>query len=85
MLKHRLSPPAGLLLGTLYCSPSSAEAQLPPQGDRYAWVSVAGFAAMMPACAEAYPARKAEYQSRLQIFITEMFGDGAGFRKHTTR
>jgi hypothetical protein len=77
MLRIILSLEAVFFLGALYFSPSLAEGQLPPEGDRYAWASVAGFAGMMQACAEAYPSRKAEYQARLRKFITEMFGDGA--------
>ena len=81
MLKHILPLAAAFSLGALYLSPSLAEGQLPPQGDRYAWASVAGFAGVMQACADAYPSRKAEYQSRLQTFITEMFGDAAAVRE----
>jgi len=81
MSKHTLPVAVVSLLGALYLSPSSAAGQLPEQGDRYAWASVAGFTAMMQACAEAYPSRKAGYQAELRQFIVEMFDDSAAVRQ----
>jgi hypothetical protein len=47
-----------------------------PLVDPYGSVALASFAGLMQACAEAYPTRKAEYQSRLQNMIADTFGAG---------
>src|SRR5437870_2929817 len=77
MSRHARSLAAVLFLGGALCLPPPlAEGQFPPEGERYAWASAAGFAGMMQACAEADPGRKAEYQAEVQRFIAEMFPDG---------
>jgi hypothetical protein len=81
-MSHTIRPVAAVFfLGALSCSPGWAAGQLPEHGDRYAWASVAYFAAMMQACAEAYPSRKAGYQYELRQFIVEMFDDSAAVRQ----
>jgi len=78
MSKHTRSIAPTLLLALLSCSDSVAQAQ-PPQPAQnldYGSAIVATAGGLMQACGETYPARKAEYQARLQRLIVKTFGDG---------